>query len=209
MDGGSYLPFWSSDAKYATLKCIAGIERPDEGRIVAEWTGTLIWQRINGHRRNESRIYVSRITHCFCNECEYRIFQAGDGEEAGSEKSREYILISAWQTGTHHMPDQLSGGQKQRVIHGSYATAAEPEYCFWMNRFTLDGYLKWKMEQQMLELLQSTNYQYCCTSHSRDVKSIDCVMQSALYSSGADGVIEPIKNFPGIRRRRRRHFIRM
>ena len=63
MDGGIFAILGASGCgKSMTLKCIAGIERPDEGM-----TGySLIRQ--NGlicHRRNEKSDICFRITHCF------------------------------------------------------------------------------------------------------------------------------------------------
>lgn len=67
MDGGIFAILGASGCgKSMTLKCIAGIERPDEGRIVLNDRVLLIRQ--NGlicHRRNEKSDICFRITHCF------------------------------------------------------------------------------------------------------------------------------------------------
>ena len=67
MDGGIFAILGASGCgKSMTLKCIAGIERPDEGRIVL--IDRVLFdsvKRIICHRRNEKSDICFRITHCF------------------------------------------------------------------------------------------------------------------------------------------------
>ena len=67
MDGGIFAILGASGCgKSMTLKCIAGIERPDEGRIVLN--DRVLFDSANGlicHRRNEKSDICFRITHCF------------------------------------------------------------------------------------------------------------------------------------------------
>ena len=56
----------SGCGKSMTLKCIAGIEKPDEGRIVLD--GKVLFdseKKINLRRRSGKSVICSRITPCF------------------------------------------------------------------------------------------------------------------------------------------------
>ena len=56
----------SGSGKSMTLKCIAGIETPDEGRIVLN--GRVLFdseKRINLRRRSGKSVIYSKIMHCF------------------------------------------------------------------------------------------------------------------------------------------------
>ena len=156
MDGGIFAILGASGCgKSMTLKCIAGIERPDEGRIVLN--DRVLFdsaKRINLPPQKRKVGYMFQDYALFPTMNVVQNIQAGMGRKPDPKKVREYI--TGFQLGglEHHMPDQLSGGQKQRVAMARML-AAEPEVLLLDEPFAaLDSYLKWKMEQQMLELLQ-------------------------------------------------------
>ena len=156
MDGGIFAILGASGCgKSMTLKCIAGIERPDEGRIVLN--DRVLFdsaKRINLSPQKRKVGYMFQDYALFPTMNVVQNIQAGMGRKPDPKKVREYI--TGFQLGglEHHMPDQLSGGQKQRVAMARML-ATEPEVLLLDEPFAaLDSYLKWKMEQQMLELLQ-------------------------------------------------------
>lgn len=207
MDGGVFAILGASGCgKSMTLKCIAGIERPDEGRIVLN--DRVLFdseKRINLPPQKRKVGYMFQDYALFPNMNVVQNIQAGMGRKPDPKKVREYI--TGFQLGglENHMPDQLSGGQKQRVAMARML-ASEPEVLLLDEPFAaLDSYLKWKMEQQMLELLQEVQKPVLFVSHSRDEVYRLCDTVSCI-NQGRMEVIEPVKEFSGIRRRRRRHF---
>ena len=196
MDGGIFAILGASGCgKSMTLKCIAGIERPDEGRIVLN--DRVLFdsaKRINLPPQKRKVGYMFQDYALFPTMNVVQNIQAGMGRKPDPKKVREYI--TGFQLGglEHHMPDQLSGGQKQRVAMARML-AAEPEVLLLDEPFAaLDSYLKWKMEQQMLELLQKVQTPVLFVSHSRDEVYRLCDTVSCIHQ-GRMEVIEPVKEF--------------
>ena len=117
MDGGIFAILGASGCgKSMTLKCIAGIERPDEGRIVLN--DRILFdsaKRMNLPPQKRKVGYMFQDYALFPTMNVVQNIQAGMGRKPDPKKVREYI--TGFQLGglEHHMPDQLSGGQKQRV----------------------------------------------------------------------------------------------
>ena len=128
MDGGVFAILGASGCgKSMTLKCIAGIERPDEGRIVLN--DRVLFdskKKINLPPQKRKVGYMFQDYALFPNMNVVQNIQAGMGRKPDKKKVQEYITgfqLTGLET---HMPNQLSGGQKQRVAIAR-ALAMNPE----------------------------------------------------------------------------------
>ena len=106
----------SGCGKSMTLKCIAGIETPDEGRI--ELNGRILYdsaKKINLTPQKRRVGYMFQDYALFPNMTVEQNIKAGMGKHPEEEKVRSYINRFRLEGLEKHYPAQLSGGQKQRV----------------------------------------------------------------------------------------------
>ena len=106
----------SGCGKSMTLKCIAGIETPDEGRI--ELNGRVLYdsaKKINLTPQKRRVGYMFQDYALFPNMTVEQNIKAGMGKHPEEEKVRSYINRFRLEGMEKHYPAQLSGGQKQRL----------------------------------------------------------------------------------------------
>ena len=117
----------SGCGKSMTLKCIAGIETPDEGRI--ELNGRVLYdsaKKINLTPQKRRVGYMFQDYALFPNMTVEQNIKAGMGKHPEEEKVRSYINRFRLEGMEKHYPAQLSGGQKQRVAMARMI-ASEPD----------------------------------------------------------------------------------
>ena len=164
----------SGSGKSMTLRCIAGIEQPDEGVIVlGERVLFDSKSKINipPQKRNIGYLFqnyalfphmtvAQNIGICLVNQKDKR----GDAKRIVEEQI-EFFQLSGLE---NRYPSQLSGGQQQRVALARIL-AHQPDVLLLDEPFSaLDSYLKWQIEPQLIELLDQYKGTTLMVSHNRD-----------------------------------------
>lgn len=159
----------SGSGKSMTLKCIAGIEAPDEGYIILNGR-TLYDSEKKIHLPPQKRRvgYMFQDYALFPNMNVEQNIMSGMKKKPDLEKLRSYITHFQLEGLEKHYPKELSGGQKQRVALARML-AAEPELLLLDEPLSaLDSSLKWKMEEELMNLLSGIGKTVLFVSHNRD-----------------------------------------
>lgn len=160
----------SGSGKSMTLKCIAGIECPDWGYIILN--DRVLFdseKRINLPPRKRKVGYLFQNYALFPTMTVEENIVAGlkDKQERRTELERQLVRFQL--TGLEkRFPSQLSGGQQQRTALARMF-AHKPDIILLDEPFSaLDGYLKEKLQHEMLQVLKEYGKEIILVSHSRD-----------------------------------------
>ena len=161
----------SGCGKSMTLKCIAGIEKPDRGRIVLD--GRVLFDsagKINLPPQKRKTGYLFQNYALFPNMTVEENIASGIALPRSSkapiiaEKIKAFYLDGL----EGRYPSQISGGQQQRVALARIM-ASSPDILMLDEPFSaLDSYLRWQLEQEMSGVLQSFGGTTLFVSHNRD-----------------------------------------
>ncbi|WP_300382078.1 ATP-binding cassette domain-containing protein [Clostridium sp.] len=161
----------SGSGKSMTLKCIAGIENPDEGRIVIN--GKVLFdseKKINLKPQERNIGYLFQDYALFPNmtvEENIKIGITGSKDEK-EQKVKEMIKSFHLQGLEKKYPSQLSGGQQQRVAMAR-CIVYKPDILMLDEPFSaLDSHLKDQLQTEVLELLKLYKGEVLMVTHSRD-----------------------------------------
>ena len=161
----------SGSGKSMTLRCIAGIETPDKGKIVIN--GRMVF---DSEKKINLKPQERRIGYLFQNYALFPTMTVKDnilcgyrGEKSQKEeKVRDYLKRYQLDWLDNRYPAQLSGGQQQRVALARMMIG-EPEMILLDEPFSaLDGYLKDVLQKDMQEFLQQYQGDMLMVTHSRD-----------------------------------------
>ena len=160
----------SGSGKSLTLKCIAGIEKPDKGRIVLN--DRVLFdseKKINISPKDRKIGYLFQDNALFPNMNVYENIKVGIREK---EKFDKLIMEKLEEMRISHLKDkkinEISGGEKQRVALARLLIN-KPEIILLDEPFSaLDDYLKWKIELEVSEVLRKYNIPTILVSHSRE-----------------------------------------
>ncbi len=172
---GSALGFLgaSGSGKSMTLKCIAGIETPDEGKIVLN--GVTLFdseKRINIKPQDRKVGYLFQNYALFPNMTVAQNIKCGLCREKGAadkDKIVNEIIDKLYLTGLNNRkPHELSGGQQQRCALARILVN-KPEILLLDEPFSaLDSFLRTQLEDEMKAVFKEYNKDVILVSHNRD-----------------------------------------
>ena len=162
----------SGSGKSMTLRSIAGIEDVTGGRI--ELGRRVLYdssEKINLKPQKRNVGYMFQNYALFPTMSVLDNVMAGIREGSREEKkSKAQKMLARFRMESYekHLPGELSGGQQQRVALARIMVT-EPEMILLDEPFSaLDGYLRDRMQLEMLEMLEDYTGQVIMVSHSRD-----------------------------------------
>lgn len=163
----------SGCGKSMTLKCIAGVETPDEGRIVLD--GETLFDSARGVNLPPQKRGVGYLFQHYAlfphMTVEKNILCGLHGEKDKAvrrQRLREMIEMLQLEGLEKHRPAQLSGGQAQRAALARMLVN-KPRLLLLDEPFSaLDSHLRDQLQPQFLSLLRSYGRQAVLVTHSRD-----------------------------------------
>lgn len=186
----------SGSGKSLTLQCIAGIVKPDRGKIILD--GIPLFdseQKINLLPQQRRIGYLFQTYALFPHKTVRGNILCGLHREKDhkkrEEKLQEIIALLQLQGLEEHRPAQLSGGQRQRTALARILVG-EPRLLMLDEPFSaLDGYLREQLQVQMKALLQHFGKSVLMVTHDRDEAYRLCD-KIALFDEGTILVKEEI-----------------
>ena len=187
----------SGCGKSMTLKCIAGIERPDRGRIVVD--DEVLFDSEKGinltpQQRRTGLLFQNYAL--FPNMTVLENIRCGTRREPDREKRRrtaEEILERFGLTELkNHYPHQLSGGQQQRTALARILVSS-PRILLLDEPFSaLDNHLRFQLESHVREVIRQFGKTVVLVSHDRDevfrmAQSIAIMDHGTIQTLGAKG----------------------
>ena len=159
----------SGCGKSMTLKCIAGIEQPDEGFI--SLSGRVLYdssKRINLPPQKRRVGYMFQNYALFPNMTVRKNVLAGMGKRPDPSLADPLLENFRISDLADRLPQELSEGQKQRTAMARIM-AQQPDVILMDEPFSaLDTVLKWQLETEMLKALSEAGRPVVFVSHDID-----------------------------------------
>ena len=163
----------SGSGKSMTLKCIAGIETPDRGRIVVDDVVLFDSEKhINLPPQQRHTGLLFQNYALFPNMTVLQNIRAGANREPDRKKREAMVAAIMDSFGltplAHHLPSQLSGGQQQRTALARILVS-NPNILLLDEPFSaLDNHLRFRLEQEVRQLIGRFGKTVVLVSHDRD-----------------------------------------
>lgn len=163
----------SGCGKTLTLQCVAGIHRPDEGKIVLN--GVTLFDSRRGIDLPPQKRQVGYLFQSYALfphlTVDQNILCGLYGERDKGQKQnrvREIERLLGLESMTRHRPSQLSGGQAQRVALARILVG-NPQLLLLDEPFSaLDSLLRERLQRELLEVLRSFGKDVLLVTHSRE-----------------------------------------
>jgi molybdate transport system ATP-binding protein len=162
----------SGSGKSMTLRCIAGISKPDRGRI--ELNGTVLFdseKKINLAPQKRNTGFLFQDYALFPNMTVRQNIMTGAKAKTTREKQAAAEELAETFHITPHLnkyPYQLSGGEKQRCALARIL-AGSPDILMLDEPFgALDSHLRWALELELAETFKHFHKPVLYVSHNRD-----------------------------------------
>ncbi len=163
----------SGSGKSMTLKCIAGIERPDEGLIT-----------LNGRTLFDSANKINlppqkrNVGYLFQNYALFPNMTVRENIEVASKKSKadtDRMIEDFYLSGLEgKYPGEISGGQQQRTALARII-ASEPELILLDEPFSaIDSHMRWKLEMTVSDIIRDFGGLTVMVTHDRNEAYRNC-----------------------------------
>ena len=183
----------SGCGKSVTLRCIAGIIKPDEGHI--ELDGKVFFdsgKKINLPPQNRRIGYLFQQYALFPNMTVAQNIASAIRDKAQKQKITSQLLQTyQLQNVASSRPAQLSGGQQQRAALARIL-ASDPEILLLDEPFSaLDSFLKAQLEQELADTLDNFSGNVIWVSHDRGEVFRNCKRICVLDDGKSQSVVTP------------------
>ena len=163
----------SGCGKSMTVKCIAGVEKPDRGKIVLDGVTLFDSERkihVSPQQRRTGLMFQNYAL--FPNMTVRQNIEAGARREKDRLRREENLRRTVDRFGLAELldryPHQLSGGQQQRVALARMLVS-DPQIVLLDEPFSaLDSHLRFQLEQEVGRVLRSFGKTAILVSHDRD-----------------------------------------
>ena len=183
----------SGCGKSVTLRCIAGVMRPDEGYI--ELNGRVLF---DSEKKIDLPPQKRRVGYLFQQYALFPNMTVAQNIRAAirDRRAREGTVSALLQTFrledvAQSRPEQLSGGQQQRLALARIL-ATEPELLLLDEPFSaLDSFLKYQLEQELCDRLESFGGNVLWVSHDRDEVFRSCTQICVIDGGKSQPAVTP------------------
>lgn len=184
----------SGCGKSVTLNCIAGVERPDRGRI--ELDGRVLFDSEAGidlppQKRRAGLLFQScALFPHMTVERNVAVCLGRLDRQRRRARTAELLALLHLEGQAALYPRQLSGGQQQRAALARIL-AAEPRALLLDEPFSaLDSFLKWRLEQELREVLDRFPGPVVWVSHDRGEVFRNCPRVCVLDAGRSSPVMD-------------------